>query len=469
MIVVTAGSLRIPQVRVEGHGTDGAIRGRRRISVRRGAMNPDAARMRRADVDTRITRVYREEWTRIVAGLARRCGDVGLAEEMAAEAFASAVERWPVEGVPPNPAGWITTTAYRKAVDRLRRESSREAKQREALMLHDPEPPESTGIIDDDRLRLLFTCCHPALSLEARVALTLRIVGGLTVEEIARAFLMQESAVRQRITRAKAKIKTSRIPYQVPAPDDLPTRIDGVLTVLYLVFNEGYLASGPGVPALRSELTIEAIRLVRLVRELLPDDEEVAGLSALMLLSQARSPARLSPTGELVRLDEQDRRAWDREMLDEGLALVDGLRASAPGRYSLLARINAVHARAADADETDWSRIVELYEQLERIDASPVVTLGKAVAIAERGSPEQALRVVESLSDALADFHGFHVTRAELLRAAGRVPDAVAAYDRAIAAAGNDAEIVHLTRRREEIAMPPAPGTPGATTNGESR
>lgn len=469
MIVVTAGSLRIPQVRVEGHGTDGVIRGRRRISVRRGAMNPDAARMRRADVDTRITRVYREEWTRIVAGLARRCGDVGLAEEMAAEAFASAVERWPVEGVPPNPAGWITTTAYRKAVDRLRRESSREAKQREAAMLHDPEPLEPTGAIDDDRLRLLFTCCHPALSLEARVALTLRIVGGLTVEEIARAFLMQESAVRQRITRAKAKIKSSRIPYQVPAPDDLPTRIDGVLTVLYLVFNEGYLASGPGVPALRSELTIEAIRLVRLVRELLPDDEEVAGLSALMLLSQARSPARLSPTGELVRLDEQDRRAWDREMLDEGLALVDGLRASAPGRYSLLARINAVHARAADADETDWSRIVKLYEQLERIDASPVVTLGKAVAMAERGSPEQALRVVESLSDALADFHGFHVTRAELLRAAGRVPDAVAAYDRAIAAAGNDAEIVHLTRRREEIAMPSAPGTPGATTNGESR
>ncbi len=468
MIVVTAGSLRIPSVRAEGYGTDGAIRGLRGIPARHSAMSPDAARMRRAVVDARVSQVYREEWTRIVAGLARRCGDIGLAEEMAAEAFASAVERWPGEGVPPNPAGWITTTAYRKAIDRLRRESFRHAKQREALMLHDPEPPEP-GVIDDDRLRLLFTCCHPALSLEARVALTLRIVGGLTVEEIARAFLMQESAVRQRITRAKAKIKTARIPYQVPAAEDLTARIDGVLAVLYLVFNEGYFASGPNVPALRGELTVEAIRLGRLVRELLPDDDEVAGLLALMLLSDARSPARLSPEGELVRLDEQDRGLWDHELIDEGLALLDRPPGSTTGRYTLLATINAAHARAADAGETDWPRIVELYEQIERIDPSPVVTLGKAVAIAERDSPEQALRVVESLSDALADFHSFHATRAELLRAAGRASDAVDSYDRAIALASNDAEIVHLTRRRDEIAAPPAPGITGTTTNGESR
>lgn len=428
-----------------------------------------------ADVDEHLTRVYRTEWTRIVAGLTRRCGDLGLAEEMAAEAFASAVERWPGEGVPPNPGGWITTTAYRKAIDRLRRESVRDAKQREALMLQDPEPPEPTGVIDDDRLRLLFTCCHPALSLEARVALTLRIVGGLTVEEIARAFLMQESAVRQRITRAKAKIKTARIPYQVPAPEDLRDRIDGVLAVLYLVFNEGYFASGSDSPALRSDLTAEAIRLTRLVSELLPDDAEVVGMLALMLLSEARSQARVSAEGELVRLDEQDRELWNREMVEEGLELLDERhqtgpgRREPPGRYTLLAEINAVHARAADADATDWHRIVDLYEQLARIDPSPVVTLGRAVAIAERNSPEQALVVVESLSGVLADFHGFHVTRAELLRAAGRATDAVHAYDRAISSASNDAEIVHLIRRRDEIAVRPVPGRPGAAQNGERR
>ena len=226
MIMVTAGSLQILLVRPDGESTHDAMGRRPGVSSRNDAMIADAGRSRRADIDVRVAQVYREEWARIVAGLTRRCGDLGLAEEMAAEAFASAVERWPAEGVPPNPGGWITTTAYRKAIDRLRRESSRDAKQREALMLHDPEPPEPTGAIDDDRLRLLFTCCHPALSLEGRVALTLRVVAGLTVEEIARAFLMQESAVRQRITRAKSKIKTAQIPYQVPAPEDLRVRID---------------------------------------------------------------------------------------------------------------------------------------------------------------------------------------------------------------------------------------------------
>nr|WP_314841979.1 DUF6596 domain-containing protein [uncultured Microbacterium sp.] len=422
-----------------------------------------------SDASARVTQVYRDEWARIVGGLTRRCGDLDLAEEMAAEAFASAAELWPEDGVPPNPAGWITTTAYRKAIDRLRRESFRDAKHREAFMLHDPDPPEPTGVIDDDRLRLLFTCCHPALSLEARVALTLRIVGGLTVEEIARAFLIQESAVRQRITRAKAKIKTDRIPYRMPAAADLRIRIDGVLAVLYLIFNEGYLASGPAEPALRRELTGEAIRLAGLLRELLPDDTEVAGLLALMLLSEARAEARVTAGGELVRLDEQDRLAWNRGLIDDGLALLDGPLPAAPGRHRLLAEINASHVRARHAADTDWGRIVELYEQLERIDHSPVVALGKAVALAERDSPELAMPLVEQLHDALDHFHGFHVTRAELLRATGREPEARVAYTRAIALADNAAEIVHLTRRRDELAAPPAPGTPGNASNGESR
>lgn len=422
-----------------------------------------------ADVAARVTQVYRDEWARIVGGLTRRCGDLDLAEEMAAEAFAAASELWTEEGVPPNPAGWITTTAYRKAIDRLRRESFRDAKHREALMLQDPEPPEHTGIIDDDRLRLLFTCCHPALSLEARVALTLRIVGGLTVEEIARAFLIPESTVRQRITRAKAKIKTERIPYRMPAADDLRIRIDGVLAVLYLVFNEGYFASGAGVPALRRELTGEAIRLTGLLRELLPDDAEVAGLRALMLLSEARAAARVTAEGELVRLDEQDRAAWNHELIAEGLALLDEPLPEALGRHRLLAEINAVHVRAKDAADTRWGRIVGLYEQLERIDPSPIVTLSKAVAVAECDSPERALLIVETLRDALDRFHAFHVTRAELLRAADRPDDARAAYERAIALAGNTAEIIHLTRRRDELAVPFPPGEPGRTPNGESR
>lgn len=457
MIVGRAGSAQSLLDRADGESLSGA------------APESDRGASVNIDVAARVTQVYRDEWARIVGGLTRRCGDLDLAEEMAAEAFAAASELWPAEGVPPNPAGWITTTAYRKAIDRLRRESFRDAKQREALMLQDPEPPEPTGVIDDDRLRLLFTCCHPALSLEARVALTLRIVGGLTVEEIARAFLIPESTVRQRITRAKAKIKTERIPYRMPAADDLPARIDGVLAVLYLVFNEGYFASGAGVPALRRELTGEAIRLTRLLRELLPDDAEVEGLLALMLLSEARAAARVTAEGELVRLDEQDRATWNPELIEDGLALLAGPFPAACGRHRLLAEINAVHVRAKDAADTDWARIVGLYEQLERIDPSPVVVLSKAVALAERDSAEQALPLVEQLDDALDHFHGFHVTRAELLRAAGREAEARDAYARAIALADNTAEIIHLTRRRDELATPPAPGTPGTASNGESR
>ena len=277
----------------------------------------------------------------------RRFGDLDIAEEMAAEAFAVAVERWPSDGVPPNPGAWITTTANRRAIDRLRRESRRDDKQKEAQMLYDDTPPEPLGAIDDDRLRLIFTCCHPALAMEARIALTLRMVGGLTVSEIARAFLVQEATMGQRITRAKGKIKAARIPYRVPSSEDLPARISGVLAVLFLVFNEGYLASDPGKEAVRSDLTLEAIRLTRLLQALLPSDGEVAGLVALMLLTEARRPARISTSGELVTLDEQDRGAWDAALIAEGHALVRERIAAVsagqghPGRYQILAAINA--------------------------------------------------------------------------------------------------------------------------------
>lgn len=406
-------------------------------------------------VDDAIVRVHREEWARIVAGLMRRYGDLDLAEETAAEAFARAVERWPADGVPPNPAGWITTTAHRAAIDRLRREARRGELHQEAFMLEDDSPAESVGAIEDDRLRLVFTCCHPALSIEARVALTLRIVGGLTVAEIARAFLVQETTMGQRISRAKARIKAARIPYRVPEREDLPGRVDGVLTVLYLIFNEGYLASGEGADPIRRDLTGEAIRLARLVRELLPEAsperDEATGLLALMLLSEARAGARVSADGELVRLDEQDRAAWDRALIREGLALVDERGGDSPGRYRILATINAVHVAAPHARDTDWSRIVALYGQLEEIDPSPIVTLNRAIAISEYDSPQVALALVDGLGDALDGHHAFHATRAELLRHVDRPADALAAYDRAIELAGNPAEVAHLRRRRGQI------------------
>ncbi|GAA3669379.1 RNA polymerase sigma factor [Microbacterium marinilacus] len=409
----------------------------------------------REGVADAIARVHREEWARIVAGLARRYGDLSIAEETAADAFATAVERWPQDGVPPNPGAWLTTTAHRRAIDRLRRETRRDEKQREALRLRDDSPAEEVGAVEDDRLRLLFTCCHPVLSLDARAALTLRIVGGLTVAEIAHAFLVQETTMGQRITRAKARIKAAGVPYRMPRAADLPERTGGVLTVLYLIFNEGYLTSGPGSAPLRHDLTGEAIRLTRLLRELRPEDGEVTGLLALMLLTQARAPARLSPDGELVRLDEQDRRAWDRALIDEGLALVgegaDIARRGTgrAGRHQLLARINAVHVSARHPRDTDWARIVALYEQLERLDPSPVVTLNRAIAVAELRSPRAGLAIVDALGERLAGHHAFHATRAELLRLLGRASEARSAYDRAIALAQNSAEVVHLTGRRD--------------------
>jgi RNA polymerase sigma-70 factor (ECF subfamily) len=413
-------------------------------------------------VDAReaITQAHHEQWARMVAGLARRFGDLDIAEEAAAEAFATAVERWPVDGAPPNPGAWLTTTATRKAIDRIRRENKRDGKHMEAQLVVEPpdplDPPVSIGAIDDERLRLVFACCHPALAMDTRVALTLRMVAGLTVPEIARAFLMQESAVGQRITRAKAKIKAAHIPYRVPTAEDLPARLSGVLAVLYLVFNEGYLATGPDADPVRHDLTAEAIRLTRLIRTLLPADGEVAGLLALMLLTQARRNARVTANGELVTLVEQDRGSWDAALITEGHRLVrERLAASAagvaPGRYQILAAISAVHTSARDVRATDWSQVVALYDQLIRIDPSPIIVLNRAIAVAELDGPEVALAAVDRLADTLAGYHAYHATRADLLRRLGSASESRAAYNRAIELAGNTAETATLTRRRDQL------------------
>ncbi|MEV0666010.1 RNA polymerase sigma factor [Actinomadura luteofluorescens] len=409
-----------------------------------------------SDAEEAVTRVHREEWARVVAALTRRFGDLDIAEEAAAEAFATAVERWPADGVPPNPGGWLTTTAARKAIDRIRRESKRDDKHKEARRVHDDEPPAPVGAIDDDRLRLIFICCHPALAMQARVALTLRMVGGLTVPEIARAFLVADTALERRITRAKAKIKAARIPYRVPSAEDLPARVSGVLAVLYLVFNEGYLATGPGTEPVRHDLTAEAIRLTRLLRALMPDDGEVAGLLALMLLTEARRPARVSAGGELVPLAEQDRGAWDAALIAEGHGLVrERLAAAAagtaPGRYQILAAINAVHTSARDVRDTDWSQVLALYDQLVRLAPSPVIALNRAIAVAELDGPQVALAAVDRLQDELAGYHAYHATRADLLRRLHRGHEARAAYDKAIELAGNTAETAYLTRRRDQL------------------
>jgi RNA polymerase sigma-70 factor, ECF subfamily len=405
------------------------------------------------DVHEAITRAHHDEWAWVVATLTRRFGDLDIAEDAAAEAFATAVERWPGDGIPPNPGGWLTTTAHRKAIDRIRRESKRDDKHREAQMVFDDDPPEPVGTIDDERLRLIFTCCHPALAMETRMALTLRMVGGLTMPEIARAFLVPEATMGRRITRAKAKIKAARIPYRVPAAEDLPARVSGVLAVLFLVFNEGYLASGPDTDPVRPALTAEAIRLTRLIHALLPENSEVTGLLALMLLTEARRPARVSPSGELVALDEQDRDAWDTGLIDEGHRLVRERLAGGipPGRYQILAAINAVHTSARDIHDTDWRQVVALYDQLVRLDPSPIIALNRAVAVGELDGPQVALAVVDRLEHALSGYHAFHATRADLLRRLGRLEEARAAYDRAIELAANTAETAALTRRRDQL------------------
>jgi RNA polymerase sigma-70 factor, ECF subfamily len=400
-----------------------------------------------------ITQAHHQEWARVVASLTRRFGDLDVAEEAAAEAFAIAVERWPADGVPPNPGAWLTTTANRKAIDRIRRENKRGDKHQEAQLLYDEDPPGPPGAVDDERLRLIFTCCHPALAMETRVALTLRMVAGLTVPEIARAFLVRENAMGQRITRAKAKIKAARVPYRVPSAADLPARVSGVLAVLFLVFNEGYLATGPDTDPVRRDLTAEAIRLTRLIRALMPDDGEVAGLLALMLLTEARRPARVSATGELVTLGEQDRGAWDLALIAEGHRLVRERLATglAPGRYQILAAISAVHTSARDVRDTDWRQVVALYDQLVGLDPSPVIALNRAIAVAELDGPEVALAAVGRLAPRLDGYYLYHATRADLLRRLGRGQESRAAYDQAIEVAGNPAEIALLTRRRDQL------------------
>lgn len=399
-----------------------------------------------------VERIFRDEYGRLIASLVRRFGDIDIAEDAAGEALVAALQKWPEDwpetGAPPNPGGWLTKTAGNRAIDRLRREKLREGKHEAAAMIHDDTPHEPTGVIADDRLRLLFTCCHPALAPEARIALTLRLLGGLTVAEVAAAFLVQETTMAQRITRAKAKIKGAKIPYRVPEPVDLPGRVSTVLAVLLLIFNEGYLSSGDGEPV-RAELTGEAIRLARTLHELLPDDLEVTGLLALLLLTESRRAARVRG-GELVPLDEQDRGGWDRALIAEGHDLVRRcLVANRPGRFQILAAVNAVHTDAPTAAATDWSQVVALYDQLARLDPSPVVALNRAVAVAELDGPEVALAIVDRLP--LDGYHAWHVTRAELLRRLGRSTESRAAYDAALAACDNTAERAYLTRRRGEL------------------
>jgi len=401
-----------------------------------------------------VEQVFREEYGRLIASLVRRFGDIDIAQEAAGEALVAALERWPESGVPPNPGGWLTTTAGNRAIDRIRREKQRDAKHQAAFMFspmssgHDGTPHEHTGPVEDDRLRLLFTCCHPALAPEARIALTLRLLGGLTVAEIAQAFLVPETTMAQRITRARKKIAAAKVPYRVPEAADLPERLSGVLAVLFLAFSEGYLATGDGDPV-RAELTGEAIRLTRVLHQLLPEEPEVAGLLGLLVLTEARREARVR-NGQLVPLGEQDRAGWDRGLIAEGHDLVrECLAINRPGRYQILAAINAVHTDAPTAPDTDWSQVVALYDQLTRLDPSPIVALNRAVAVAELDGPKVALTLIDRLP--LTGYHAWHATRADMLRRLGRTAEAKEAYGAAIAATRNSAERAYLSRKRGEL------------------
>jgi RNA polymerase sigma-70 factor (ECF subfamily) len=384
-----------------------------------------------------IERVFREEHGRAVAVLARAFGDLDVAEEAVQDAFVEAVRRWPSDGTPPSPAGWIITTARNKAIDRLRREALRDGKHAQAALVREGGPVEVGGV-EDDRLRLIFTCCHPALAMRARVALTLRLLGGLTTAEIARAFLVPEATMAQRLVRAKAKIRDARIPYRVPEKADLPGRLSGVLAVIYLVFNEGY----PG----RGELGAEAIRLGRVLRELMPDEPEVLGLLALMLLVESRKAARIRD-GALVLLGEQDRGLWDRGLVQEGQSLVRRcLEINRPGPYQIQAAMNAVHSDAANAQDTKWGQILELYDQLMVVAPTPVAALNRAVVVAEIDGPEVGLALVEELD--LGRYYLFHAIRADLLRRLGRNAEAAEAYAAAIARTRNESERAFLGKRR---------------------
>jgi RNA polymerase sigma-70 factor, ECF subfamily len=394
----------------------------------------------------RVGRIFREESGRSLAALIRVLGDIDLDEDAVQDAFAIALRRWPDEGLPPNPGGWITTTARNRAIDRLRRESrGRELLSELALLApggnddEDLRITEQEGPVHDDRLRLIFTCCHPALSREAQVALTLRLLGGLSIKEVARAFLVTEPAMAKRLVRAKRKIKAARIPYRVPADHDLPSRLPGVLAVIYLIYNAGLSHSGEPL------LSSEAIRLARILLALMPDEPEVSGLLALLLLTESRRPSRLRPDGSLAVLADQDRGLWDRALIEEGQALVRRcLRRNQPGPYQLQAAINAVHSDAATFEETDWSQIVALYDQLLAVAPTPVVALNRAVAIGEVEGPAAALALVDQLE--LESYQPFHAARADLLSRLGREREAATDYERAAALAPTDAERDFLRR-----------------------
>src|SRR5215475_5948451 len=397
---------------------------------------------------------FRREYGRCVASLVRFFGDIDIAEEAVQDAFTVALARWPETGLPPNPGGWITTTAKNRAIDQLRREASRHDRHAEAALLYyQDEPPSSderAGPVKDDRLRLIFTCCHPALARSVQVALTLRLLGGLETPQIARAFLVPEPTMAQRIVRAKRKIKAAGIPYRVPGDAELPDRLTAVLAVMYLIFTEGHMATD-GDNLTKPDLCNEAIRLARMLGDLMPDEPEVTGLLALMLLTHSRRRARSAPGRALVLLPDQDRTMWDQELIAEGQDLVRRcLRRHQPGPYQIQAAIAAVHSAAPVASQTDWGQILALYDQLLACAPTPVVALNRAVALAEVAGPQAGLDAVDRLD--LGSYHPFHVARADLLRRLGRTDDAVLAYDAALALTGNPAEQEFLDRRRRELA-----------------